>query len=85
MERAQRRLGAFGVQEEKGNEAGHIQGSWAWRREHQREVLIFAATGSRAPAAWEQRGDMLTGVIRENSSCALDVPETKCSVRLSPL
>lgn len=31
-----------------------------------REVLIFAATGSRAPAAWEQRGDMLTGVIREN-------------------
>lgn len=51
MERTHKGLGAFAVQEEKGNEAGHIQGGWAQRREPHLRVLIFAATGSRGPAA----------------------------------
>lgn len=56
MERTQRTLGAFGVQEEKGNEVGHVQGNETRRTEPRREVLISAATGSRAPGSLGTEG-----------------------------
>lgn len=71
MEKTHTRLWASGAHGEKGNEAEYTKpGSGA---SNTGEVLLSVAKGSRELLAASQlRSDMLTVVIRENSSCMMD-------------